>query len=81
LNAIFDDKFYEKIQATGASRNRDELDAQNGATEFMFWDLVAQAYNDKDNLRVDEILFESENCLESIQDSLLIIAPQNSKQC
>jgi hypothetical protein len=38
-----------------------DLNARNGATELTLWDLVAQAYNNKENLRLYEILFKAKN--------------------
>jgi hypothetical protein len=56
LNVIFDDNVSNKFQATGTSMNWGELDPQNGANEFTFWDLVAEFYNNKEHNRFDEVL-------------------------
>jgi hypothetical protein len=58
---------------------QDKSDAQNCASEFMFWDLMAQAYKNRYTYRFVEVLFDSEKLLKSTQGSLTIIAPQNSK--
>jgi hypothetical protein len=44
--------------------NRVELDAQNGATDFPFWELVAEAYNNKENYRFDDVLYYSKEFVE-----------------
>jgi hypothetical protein len=59
LNVLFDDDYAKLFEGTGATMTRDELDAQNGATEVTFWDLIAHAYNDKDDDKFDNILFNS----------------------
>jgi hypothetical protein len=71
LNVLFDDEYAEAFEATGASMTRVELDALNGATEVSFWETVAEAYNNNDDVRFDELLFESEK-LAGINPSLFV---------
>jgi hypothetical protein len=59
LNILFNDEYAERFQATGATMSREELDAQNGASEVTFWDLVSEAYNNREDDRFDQILFDS----------------------
>jgi hypothetical protein len=61
LNVLFDDEYTEAFLATGASMSRVELDALNGASAVSFWEVVAEAYNNPENVRFDELLFDVEN--------------------
>jgi hypothetical protein len=59
LNILFDEEKAELFEGTGATMTRKELDAHNIATAVTFWDLIAQAYNNKDDDQFYNTLFDS----------------------
>jgi hypothetical protein len=61
LNVLFDDDFVELFQQTGATKSCKVLDSQNGSSKVTFWDRVAEAYNNPENIWFDKKLFDPLN--------------------
>jgi hypothetical protein len=59
LNVLFGNEHTETILTTSASKTRVDLVALIGALEVSFWERVAEAYNNQENVHFDELLFDA----------------------